>query len=205
MRASRAAIASAKSVAVERSYFSRAKIGERQHDDGVLLCAVARRLAKALGKHGEKSGGALFGFGLGCGQVRRGLTGNGAGFDLQRLHDGLESFAHFGGRGVAGGRRLFKTGGDDAFQFRRDVRNDLTEVDGIRKLDGADGLKVLGIGARKRMTAAGKFVQDHAERPYIRLHAGLAGNKLLGRHVANSAAARGVSRGNRGVFRERRL
>ena len=46
------------------------------------------------------------------------------------------------------------------------------------------------------MTAAGKLVEDDSESPNIGLDAGVAGNKLLGGHVADGAAACGVGGGD---------
>ncbi len=145
--------------AVERSDLGGAKIGEGQNDERILRGAVDGRLAKTLGEHGKKAGVALFGFGPGGGQVGRGVAGNDAGLDLQRLHDGLERLAHFGGGGIARARSFFKAAGDDALQFRRDAGNDTAQIFGVGELDGADGLKVFSIGTRKGMAAAGELEQ----------------------------------------------
>src|SRR5580704_19745360 len=55
------------------------------------------------------------------------------------------------------------------------------------------------------MAPASQLEQDDAERPHIRLHARLAGDELLRRHVADGAAARSVRRGNRCVPGQRRF
>ncbi len=125
--------------------------------------------------------------------------------DLQGLHDGLEGLADFGGGGVAGAGILFKAGADDAFQLDGDAGNGFTEVGRIGELDGADGLEILSIGAGKGMAAAGQLIKDDAEGPDIGLNAGLAGDELLGGHVADGAAAGGVGSGHGGIFGERGL
>ena len=182
--------------AVERSHLGCAEVGERQDHKGVLRRAVDGRLTKALGQHGEKSRVPLLRLDAGGGQVGGGLAGDDAGLNLQRLHDGLESFPHFGGRGVARAGRLFETGGDHAFELRRDAGDNVAEVFGVGELDGADGLEVFGVGAGKGMAAAHQFIEDDAEGPYVRLHARLAGHELLGRHVTDGAAAGGVGGGH---------
>ena len=117
--------------------------------------AVTCGFAKPLGQHREKSGRALLRFGLGCRQVRSGFAGNRARLNLQRLHNGLQRFAHLGGRGIARSRSLLEARRNHAFQFRGNIGNDLAQVNGIGKLDGANGLEVFAIRTRKRMTAAG--------------------------------------------------
>ena len=186
--------------AVERRHFRRAQVGEGQDHQRILLRAIGRGLAKALGKHGQKAGGALLGFGAGGGQVGGGVAGNDAGLDLQRLHDGLECLAHLGGGGIARGRILLEAGRDNALQLGGDARDDFAQIERIGELDGANGLKVLGVGPGEGMTAADQLVENDAQRPHIGLHARLAGDKLLGRHVADGAAARGVGGGDGGIL-----
>ena len=192
-------------IAVERRHFGRAQIGERQHHQRVLRCAVARRLAKPLGKHREKARGALLGFRARGRQVGGGIAGNDAGLDLQRLHDRLQRLAHFGRGVVARAGILFKARRNHALQLRRNLRHNLAQIRRIGELNRANGLKVFGIGPRKRMPPAGQFVQDHAQRPHVRLHARVAGDKLLRRHVADRAAARRIGGGHRRILGQRRL
>ena len=141
----------------------------------------------------------------GGGQVGGGIAGNAARLDLQRLHDGLERFAHLGRGGVARRRILFQARRNHALQFGGDVGHDLAQIGRIGELDGADGLKIFGIGPRERMTAAGQFIENDAQRPDVGLHARLAGDELLGRHVADGSAARGVGRRHRRILGQRGL
>ena len=50
------------------------------------------------------------------------------------------------------------------------------------------------------MAAAGELVEDDAEGPEVALHTALAGDELLGRHVGDGAAARGVGGDGRAGF-----
>src|ERR1700733_8861010 len=52
------------------------------------------------------------------------------------------------------------------------------------------------------MATACQLIKDDAERPHVRLHAGLPGDELLGRHVANGAAARSICGGDGCVLSE---
>ena len=51
------------------------------------------------------------------------------------------------------------------------------------------------------MAAGGEFVEDEAEGEDVGLDAGLAGDELLGRHVGDGAAARGVGGAGDGLGR----
>ncbi len=84
--------------AVERGDRGRAEILEGQDEDGVLRALVVGGFAEALGEHGEQAGGALLLLGGSGGRQDGGsVAGDDAGFQLQRLHDGLQRFADFGG------------------------------------------------------------------------------------------------------------
>ena len=157
------------------------------------------RLAEPLRQHREKTRRALLGFRAAGDQVGRRVAGNAARFELHGLHDGLERLAHLAGGGIPTRWIFFEAHGDDALQLDRYAGNDLVEIRRVGELDGADDLKILGVGAGERMASAGEFIEQHAQSPDIRLHAGLAGDELLWRHVADSAAARGVGLGHRCV------
>ena len=55
------------------------------------------------------------------------------------------------------------------------------------------------------MAPTHQLIQNQAKRPHIRLHTRLAGNKLLRRHVTDSATARGVGGSHRCVPGESRF
>jgi len=77
-----------------------------------------------------------------------------AGFDLQRLHDGLEGFADFGGGGGTLAGVLFKTTGDHAFQLWRNSWDDEGEVFRVEELDSADGLEIFALGTGEGVASA---------------------------------------------------
>ena len=139
------------------------------------------------------------------GKIAAASPGNNPGFDLQRLHDRLQRFAHFGGCVVARRWTLFQTGRNHTFQFDRNRGVDFAEVRRIGKLNGANCLKILGVRARKWMASACELIQNHSQSPNVGLHARLASDELLRRHVADRAAPRGVRCGDRCVFCQRRF
>ena len=79
------------------------------------------------------------------------------------------------------------------------VGGDLADGGRIGVLDGANGLELGRVGAVEGMPAGGELVEDEAEGEDIGLDAGLAGDKLLGRHVGDGASASGVCRAGDGV------
>src|SRR5581483_4230427 len=105
-----------------------------------------------------------------------GVARDDAGFELQRLHDGLESFADFGGGAVALGRSLLEKAEDDGGEFGREV---LGEGRRVGELDGADGLELVAVGTGEGMASAGELVEDDAEGPQVGLDGALAGDELL--------------------------
>ena len=79
-------------------------------------------------------------------------------------------------------------------------RRDVVEGRRIDELNGADGLELVAVGAGEGMAAAGEFIEDDAEGPEVGLHTALAGDELLGGHVGDGAAARGVGGDGRAGF-----
>ena len=164
-------------------------------------------LAEALGEHGEDAGGALFFFGGVEGEAAlRGaegdvVAGEKDGVELHGPHDGLEGFANVGGGGEAGGGLLFEAAEDDGLEFDGEVGGDLADGGRVGELDGADGLELGRVGAVEGVAAGGELVEDEAEGEDVGLDAGLAGDELLGRHVGDGAAARGVGGAGDGLGR----
>lgn len=111
---------------------------------------------------------------------------------MHRHHDGLEGFADFGSGAEAGGGLFFETMEDDGLKFDGKGWGYFAQWRRFGELDGADGLKLGGVGAVEGMSAGGELVEDEAEGEDVGLDAGLAGNELLGGHVGDSAATRGV-------------
>jgi hypothetical protein len=104
--------------AVERRNLGRAQIGKGQHHQRILRRArppPTRETAPPASREARVALLRLRGRG---GQVGRRVAGNDAGLNLQRLHDGLERLAHFGGRGVRA-PGFFSRHRDHALQLRR--------------------------------------------------------------------------------------
>jgi hypothetical protein len=113
---------------------------------------------------------------------------------LQRLDDRLQPLAQVRGRRIPLRRLLGQAAQNDAFKLDGQVRHDLPQRRRLGKLDRPDALHLLRVGPMKRMPAAGHLVQDQPDGKDVRLHAGLARNELLRRHVGNRPAACRIGR-----------
>src|SRR3984885_10268565 len=104
-------------VTVQGGFARLSEVLEGQHENRILLLRRIGRLAKALCQHGEKSRCPFLALSRRHMQIGCRFAGENAGFELHRLHDGLQGFTKIGSRGIASAGCLVQTGSDHTRQL----------------------------------------------------------------------------------------
>src|SRR5260370_34725080 len=74
------------------------------------------------------------------------------------------------------------------------MRGNLPDRGRIGELDGANALKFWSVGPVEGVPARSELVEDQAQGEDVGLHAGLAGNELLRRHIRNRSTSCRIGR-----------